>query len=193
MLKILTRTLSVAVLTALLSAPSLAQAKGKVYKVDNGHSQVLFNIQRRSAGLFYGQFLKIKGQVTLTGKTSASVSVTVDANSVFTNSKKRDAHLRSPDFFNAKQFPKIKFSCSGRGVLRRYTCKGKLTFRGVTKKKRIVFAVTKPSKDPWGNTRIGATAKLSISRKAFGMKYMSKGLGDKVSLIISLELIKAKK
>ena len=193
MFQSISRALMVAAVTALFAMPSMAQAKDRVYNVDNSHSQVLFNIRHFNAGLFYGQFLKATGTITLTGKTKAAVSVTVDAASVFTNNKKRDKHLRSPDFFNAKQFPKITFKGTARGLLRRYVTTGQLTFLGKSIKKRVIFTLTKPSKDPWGNTRIGAIAKTSISRKAFGLKYMPKGLGDKVNLIISLELIKQKK
>ncbi len=194
MFRTVTRTLFVAGVVALFAMPSLAEAK-KTFHVDNAHSQVIFSVKHLGAGLFYGQFLKVSGQLVLNGRSKSTLSVKVKAGSVFTNSKKRDKHLRGPDFFNAKQFPIISFKSTKiyKLAFGRYRAYGILSFHGVKKKIKLFFKVTKEVKDPWGNTRIGALASISIKRKAYGLKYMPKGLGNKVKLIISLELIKSKK
>ncbi|MEM1008652.1 MAG: YceI family protein, partial [Myxococcota bacterium] len=111
---------------------------------------------------------------------------------VFTANKKRDKHLRSPDFFSVKKFPKITFSSTSfkRVGKKRYMIRGKLNFHGVTKKVRIPFQLTGKGKDPWGNIRIGGYATFTIDRMAYGIKYMPKGLGRKVTLMVSLEAMR---
>src|SRR5262249_47920950 len=115
---------------------------------------------------------------------------------------KRDAHLKSPDFFDVAKFPSITFKskkvvAAGKGKLK---VTGDLTIHGVTKE--VVLDVDGPSaeqKDPWGNVRSGASATTTLNRKAFGLtwnKALETGgvvVGDEVKITIDVELTKKAK
>lgn len=177
----------------LLAVPSMTTAAPVSYTVDGSHSSVLFRIKHLNVAEFYGQFLSLKGDVVLDGNKS-SLQMEVATDSVFTNNKKRDDHLKGPDFFDAKQFPKITFKSTK--VTKRltggYNVVGDLTLRGKTKSIKFRFNVTGQGKDPWGNDRIGGHAEFTIKRSDFGITYMPKGLSENVRLIISIEGIKKK-
>tara|TARA_B100000609_G_scaffold194602_1_gene187386 strand:+ start:316 stop:1059 length:744 start_codon:yes stop_codon:yes gene_type:complete len=191
------RLLFVLVLTAFFALPAMASAA--TWKVDASHSNVLFRVQHFGAGLFYGSFRKFSGVVkTKKGKKGlrgASISMKINAASVFTNQRKRDKHLRSPDFFNAKVFKYISFKSekitqAGKKV----NIVGKLTFLGKSKAITATGRITGKGKDPWGNTRLGVHVTFTIKRSDFGAVYGLKNgaLGDNVKMIVSTELVKKK-
>lgn len=194
MSKSISRALLLVGTVVVLAVPSLATAAPVAYNVDGTHSAVLFQVKHFNAALFYGQFLSVKGDVVLDGRSNSSINVEVATDSVFTNNKKRDDHLRGPDFFDAKQFPKLSFKSTKvtKLLAGRYRVTGNLTLRGKTKVVKFFFRITGEGKDPWGNDRIGGHAELTIKRSDFGINYMPKGLSDDVKLIISLEAIKKK-
>ena len=90
---------------------SSAFAQQANYAIDNSHTSVIFSISHLGFSYCYGRFNKVEGTFSLdAAKPEASMfDVTIDTNSVDTNDKKRDQHLRGPDFFDGKQFPKITF------------------------------------------------------------------------------------
>ncbi|HFE38279.1 MAG TPA: polyisoprenoid-binding protein, partial [Gammaproteobacteria bacterium] len=105
------------------------------YKIDPGHTYPNFTISHLGFSTMHGQFAKTKGTLTydqVSGK--GSVDITIDVASIYTGHKKRDDHLRSPDFFNALEFPEITFKSrqanlgGGSG-----TVEGQLTIMGITK------------------------------------------------------------
>jgi polyisoprenoid-binding protein YceI len=119
-------------------------------------------------------------------------------NSINTREPKRDAHLKSPDFFDAAKFPTLTFKSkqiwrSG-GKLR---AKGDLTMRGVTRE--VVLDIDGPTaevKDQWGNLRFGASATTRVNRKDWGLVWnqtLETGgvmVGDEVAITIDLEATK---
>lgn len=173
---------------ATVAAPNAATAAE--FDIDSGHTFVVFNVGHFGVGKAYGMFLKTTGSFD----TSANkLDVTIDANSVFTGDKKRDDHLKGPDFFNAKQFPKITFKSkkvAAKG--NKLTITGDLSIKGKTKS--VTFEMTKigEGKDPFGNIRAGYEGKLTINRMDFGMNYMPDGLSKDVTLALAVEGIKKK-
>lgn len=170
------------------------------WEVDTAHSEVGFKVRHLAVSNVRGNFTKFSGTVKLDEKNIAnsSVVVTVDTRSVNTNNQKRDKHLRSSDFFDADRYPEMKFVStrvrkSGDGL----EVTGNLTLHGVTKP--ITLAVEGPTgevKDPWGKTRRGATARATINRQDFGLRW-SKTLetgglvvGNDVKIELEVELIK---
>jgi len=131
--------------------------------------------------------------------TKSKVDVTIDAASIDTANAKRDEHLRSPDFFDVAKYPTLKFvstkvAKAGEGRLK---VTGNLTIHGVTKE--VVLDVEGPSpavKDPWGNTKSGASATTKINRKDFGLtwnKALETGgmvVGEEVLITLEVELLK---
>jgi polyisoprenoid-binding protein YceI len=130
----------------------------------------------------------------------SKLAVRIDAASIDTREEKRDAHLRSPDFFDVAKFPTLTFKskrvekAKEKGHL---TLVGDLTIHGVTKE--VAFDVTGPSpemKTPFGTIAVGAEAKAKINRKDFGLnwnKALEAGgvlVSEDVNIDISLELSK---
>ena len=127
-----------------------------------------------------------------------SVNVDIDTTTIDTTDPKRDEHLRSPEFFDVKKFPKMTFkstevSRSGQG----YKVVGNLTIKDVTKPVTLtVDSIVKETKDPWGMVRRGTHASAKIDRKEFGLnwnKALETGgvaVGDEVTLDLEIELIK---
>ena len=180
------------------AAPTPAAVPADTYEIDAGHSTVVFAVKHLGVGKFYGRFNDMSGSFQYgSGSLDAgSVAITIASGSVDTNNKGRDRHLKNSDFFDAKQFPEIKFQgkkISGAGS-DSFTLAGDITMLGVTKP--IEFEVEKVGEgdDPWGNFRTGFVAKGSIKRTDFNMEYgLADGaLGNEVELIVSLEGVKKK-
>lgn len=174
-------------------APSNASI-GQAFKVDTGHSGAVFRIKHMDVAFFWGRFDTITGTVTPDAE-SPSFDVTIDANSVNTGSKGRDDHLRSPDFFNVKEFPSITFKSTSskrmfmqpqRGMF--YEVDGELTMHGVTKPVKAMVEWTGTADTPRGR-RCGFEAMFTVKRSDFGMNYGldQKALGDEVRLFVGIE------
>jgi polyisoprenoid-binding protein YceI len=160
------------------------------YKVDPVHSSVVFGIKHNGVTNFYGAFKEISGTVTFDAADASknSVELTVPVESIDTRSEKRDQHLKSPDFFNAKQFPAITFKSnkiesSGDS----YKISGDLTIHGVTKPITVDFKRGADGKGGQGKTVGGGEARFTIKRSDFDMKFMMGPVDDDVNLILSLE------
>jgi polyisoprenoid-binding protein YceI len=150
-----------------------------------------------------GRFGKVAGTVEFDPERpeQASIEATIDATSIDTRDEKRDAHLRSPDFFDTEKFPELTFRSkkvtrAGEGL----TVVGDLTMRGVTKEVTLeIEGPSAPQKDPWGNTRIGASATGKLQRKDWGLNWnaaLEAGgvlVGDQVKLQLEVSLIAEKK
>jgi polyisoprenoid-binding protein YceI len=132
--------------------------------------------------------------------TQSKIEALIDATSIETRDTQRDGHLKSADFLDVEKFPTLSFRSTrirraGDGEL---AVEGDLTIHGVTKK--AVFTVegpTPPTKDPWGNTRVGISATTKINRKDYGLTWNAAletgGLlvGEDVAITLEVEFIKA--
>jgi polyisoprenoid-binding protein YceI len=168
---------------------ALSASGADTYKVDPVHSSVVFGI-KHSVANFYGAFKDISGTVTFDAAdpSKSSVELTVPVESVDTRNEKRDQHLKSPDFFNAKQFPAITFKSSKiEGSGDNYKISGDLTIHGVTKPVTVDFKRGADGKGGQGKTVGGGEARFTIKRSDYDMKFMVGPLGDDVSIILSLE------
>ena len=187
--------LSLALSTVAAPTPPVAEPVAepvveKDYQVDPVHSSVLFRIKHLDVAYFYGCFKEFSGAFTLDEDhpEGSSAYLEIKAESVDSRDAKRDQHLKSPDFFNARQFPVIRFESSSvekKGKL--WTLEGDLTMRGTTREVTIPMTETGSGPDPWGGERIGFEGEVTIQRSEFGIDYAKDALGDEVKLIISLE------
>jgi polyisoprenoid-binding protein YceI len=165
------------------------------YEIDPDHSQVNFKI-RHLVTKVQGKFQKFQGNFDYNPKDSKAnkAVVAIQTASINTGVTKRDEHLRSPDFFDAKKFPEIKFESTS-ADLSSSTGKisGNLTMHGVTKPVTFDVEVGGQAKDPWGNQRAGFTATTKVNRKDFGLNWNktleSGGLlvGDDVEIEMNVE------
>lgn len=196
-LALLTLGTGAAVAAFSLSSPSPAVAQpataaapassSATFSVDAVHSSVIFKIKHMGVSNFYGTFKDTSGTFSL--GDSASVDVTVKADSVDSRNSKRDDHIKSPDFFNAKEFPNITFKASGikKGADGAYAGKGDLTFRGVTKPVTLTITPTGTGKGQGGKEIAGFETRFTIKRSDFGNSSMVGPLSDEVDLIVALE------
>jgi polyisoprenoid-binding protein YceI len=175
---------------ALFSTGALADT----YNIDLAHSSAHWTAKHFGVGLTKGRFNDMAGTFTLDAKNPAAnkVEITVKTDSVDSNQTKRDQHLKSPDFFDAKQFPTLSF-VSERVVVKpdgNLDVTGKLTLHGVTK--QVTFTAVKigEGKDPFGGYRAGYTASFVVKRSEYGMKFMLDGVSDDITLDIALEGVK---
>jgi polyisoprenoid-binding protein YceI len=117
--------------------------------------------------------------------------LTIKAGSIDTANPKRDGHLKSPDFFNVKQYPTIVFkSTAVKAIKDGYEVTGGLTMHGVTKS--VSFRLTGGAKAefPKGVHRTGFSTELVLKRSDFGMDRFTQALGDDVHIAISFEGVK---
>lgn len=166
---------------------------GDSYKVDPVHSSVVFSIKHFGVTEFYGGFKQISGSVTFdpADPSKSSVELTVPVESVETRNEKRDQHLKSPDFFNAKQFPTLTFKSNKiEGTGDTYKVNGDLTIHGITKPIMVDFKKGADGKGGQGETRGGGETRFTIKRSDYDMKFMTGPVGDDVNIILSLEGIK---
>lgn len=163
------------------------------FKIDPVHSSVIFSIKHLGVTDFYGRFNDVSGTVVFdkADPSKSSVEVTVPVESVDTNNEKRDQHLKSPDFFNAKQFPMIIFkSKTVETSGDTYKVTGELTLHGVTKPVTLDIKKVSEAKGMEGEIRGGGQTRFTIKRSDFGMNFMQGALGDDVTVFLSLEGIK---
>jgi polyisoprenoid-binding protein YceI len=169
------------------------------YDIDPTHSSAHFSVRHMMITNVKGEFTKVKGTVTFDRENpgASKVEATIDVASLHTRDEQRDSHLKSPDFFDAANFPEIKFvstSVEPDGN-DEYLMKGDLTIRGVMH--TVTFQVEGPTpeaKDPWGNLKAGATADGKINRKDFGLAWnvaLETGgvlVGEEVKINLEVEL-----
>jgi polyisoprenoid-binding protein YceI len=183
MRKLLKSAMAVAVMGLAMATSVRAQE----FKLDTVHTAVYFAVGHlNNTSITYGRFNDVEGAFTLGEK--ASFEFTVKAESIDTNYKKRDDHLRGPDFFNVKQFPLITFkSKSAKKEGNVYVVEGELTLLSQTKPITIKLTQGPEGKDPWGNHRTGLSTEFTIKRTDYGMTHMVGPAGDEVKLFISFE------
>lgn len=193
------KRLLVAITTVItLALPIVASASS--WSIDPDHSTVGFKARHLMVSNVKGNFGKYTGTVDLNEKdiSKSHVQVTIDTTSINTNVQKRDDHLKSADFFDVAAFPTMTFvskkiTRAGKNKLK---VTGDLTLHGVTRQVTLdMEALSKESKDPWGNIRRGTTASTTINRKDFGLawnKALETGgvmVGDNITITLDIEMI----
>lgn len=162
--------LALAVLLSVL--PTAVQAD--TYRIDPSHSSVSFSVRhmmisavRGSFGGFSGMFTYSKGE-----PTEWRVEAEIRTASVNTHDERRDAHLRNPDFFDVDQFPTMTFASTGvEAHGGAYRLHGDLTMLGVTRPVVLDLEFSGAVTDPWGNPRVGFSARGKLDRKDWGMTW----------------------
>ena len=171
------------------STPVLAEAED--YTIDGVHSVMLFRIKHLGVSYFHGRFNEMSGSFTFDESDPAKCKfdVTVKADSVDTNSARRERHLKSPDFLNAKQFPFITFkSKEVKSVGKdRYEVTGDLTLHGETKTVTVEMERVGSGTSPRFGYRTGFEAVFTIKRSDFGMDFMLQALSDEIRITVSFE------
>ena len=178
-------TLPVAISALLLVA---VEVRADDYTVDLEHSSILFKINHWGVSDTWGRFNEFSGKLTVDGRQPKALEMTVKAETIDTNSKKRDDHLRGPDFFNAEQFPEITFKSKALRKLdgNKYEAKGTLALHGESKE--ITVPLERIGSGPGMNDhRTGFEAVFTIRRSDFGITFAEGILGEDVRMTVAIE------
>jgi len=172
------------------------------YKIDPAHSSAQFVVRHMMITNVRGAFSSVQGALEYDANNpqESRVDVTIDTAKINTLDEQRDSHLKSPDFLDVAQYPTITFK--SRKIARtgddEWKITGDLTIHGVTKE--VVLTTEGPTpegKDPFGNTRIGASASTKIKRSDFGLTWnaaLETGgilIGDDVKIELEISAIRA--
>lgn len=169
--------------------PSFAAAADN-YEADPVHSSVVFRIKHVDVAYFWGRFNGIKGNFMLDAEKpeNSALQFQVEVKAIDTGNAKRDEHLRSPDFFNAAQFPTISFkSTSVKKAGDRYEVTGDLTMLGVTKPLTVSLEKTGEADTKQMGHRMGFETTFTLKRSEWGMTKFMEMLGDEVKMVVSVE------
>ncbi|RDI95716.1 YceI family protein [Meiothermus sp. QL-1] len=170
------------------------------WNLDSSHSTVAFSVRHMGVFTVRGQFKRLRGTVkTDSNGVPQQIEAFIEAASIETGEPQRDAHLRSPDFLDAENYPEIRFSSRQIEPLgeRRYRVLGDLTIRGVTRPVSFEAEVSPSLKDPWGFVRTGASASGVLNRKEFGLtwnqvlEFGALLVGEEVRFTLDVEAVAA--
>ncbi len=194
------RSLCSVIAVAAITLPAIAGAS--TWQIDPAHTSAQFAVRHMMVSTVRGTLGPVAGTLTLDDAdvTKSSIAATLDVSGIDTREPKRDAHLKSPDFFDAATYPTIKFTSKRITKVgeAKFQIAGDLTIHGVTKEVVLdVEGLPTPFKDPMGNVRMGGAATTKLNRKDFGLtwnKALDGGgllVGDEVLVTIDIELTKA--
>ncbi len=170
------------------------------WKIDTSHTRAGFSVRHMMITNVHGQFENVTGTVNFNEQDPAlsSVDVQIDVASLTTRDEKRDAHLRSADFFDVEKHPYLTFKSTRVEKLGpdhgRLT--GDLTIRGATHAVALDVEYNGQAKSPWGSTSAGFTARAKVNRKDFGLNWnvaLEAGgvlVSDTVNIEIEAEIVK---
>lgn len=179
---------------ALSAAAFAATPPAGNYKIDPAHSVAYFEVGHMGGiSRFMGRFNDMAGDLVVDAPEKSKLKVDIKTDSIDTKHEGLDKHLKSPDFFNAVQFPTMTFSstavtlnAAGEG-----TVAGNLTLHGVTKPVTFKLKQIGTGKGMKGETRAGYVATTTIKRTDFGIAYGVPGAAtDEVDLHINIEAVK---
>jgi len=185
----------------LVAAVPAMPAQSTSWRIDPLHSSAQFSVRHMMISTVRGQFGGVKGEIVYdpANPDKASVNATIDCSTVNTGEPKRDADLKSPEFFDVKQYPVMKFKSTevDAAVAGKLKVKGTLTINAVSRPVVLdLEGPTPPIRDTQGREKIGVSAATKISRKEFGILYnpiMETGgvaVSDEVSIVLDIELIR---
>ena len=163
------------------------------YEIDTAHSMILFRAKHMGITYNYGRFNEFTGKLTIdeTDISKSTIEFEVKTASVDTANEKRDQHLRSSDFFSAKQFPVITFKSTkvsmkeGKEDMLEIT--GDLELLGVKKSITVDVEITGKAKGRQGEPLMGFESIFTIKRSEFGMTYGAGAVSDDIRLIVTIE------
>jgi polyisoprenoid-binding protein YceI len=145
------------------------------WRIDGAHSTAGFSVKHMMVSTVHGSFGKVSGVITYDGKDPSTIAVdaTIDTASITTNNERRDADLRSPNFFDVANNPTITFkskkaTAAGAG---KFTLVGDLTMHGVTKEVTLAGEGPSAPMNAGRNIVIGASASTTINRQDWGITW----------------------
>lgn len=177
----------------------LAKLTPGAWNIDASHSSVTFVARHLVVSKVRGRFDTFSGVITVAeDRLQSKVDATIEVGSINTSDESRDGHLKSPDFFDAGQFPTITFATTSvRADGDDYVLVGDLTIKGNTRPVELELEFGGVESDPWGGTRAGFSAETEINRKDWGLEWnvvLETGgalVGEKIKIQLDIEAVKA--
>ncbi len=171
------------------------------YKIDPSHSEVSFKVKHLMISTVTGQFSSFDAgfQSESTDFSDASIRFDADINSISTNNSQRDEHLKSADFFDAAQYPKLQFVSTGMRKTdeKNFLLDGELSMHGITKPLTLEVEYAGRMTDPYGNEKHGFEINGKINRKDFGLNWSAITeaggvvVSDDIKIAVNAQFIKA--
>ncbi len=165
---------------------------------DPMHSFVRFSVKHLGISFVEGSFKKFEGEYTAVKDDLSDIttSFSVDVSSISTGVEQRDTHLKSADFFDADQYPVMRFTSSSFKKVsgNKYTLTGQLTIKDVTKTVKFDVEYGGRANDNSGAIRSGFTARTKINRLDYGISYDTGGttIAKDVAIVLHLEFVEAR-
>lgn len=171
----------------------------KLWAIDEAHTSVEFSVRHMMVAKVKGVFTSFTADISAdpSDLTTAEIEFNVDLNSIDTRNSDRDNHLRSADFFDVDNHPQMTFKATK--IVKtdddEYEMTGDLTILGITKTEKFKVTYEGQGKDPWGNLKVGFSAKGSIDRSDYGMVFNSAletggvMIGEKVKINLDIEAV----
>jgi len=170
------------------------------WTLDPIHSELGFKIKHLMISNVSGSFKNFSAKVSMEGTDfrTATIRLSADVTSIFTNNEQRDAHLRTSDFLEAEKYPELGFQSTKIVKVddETFTLHGDLTLKGITKPVQLNVEYNGVTKDPWGGERAGFLVTGKIKRADWGVNYngvLETGgvvLGEEVKIISEIQLVK---
>jgi polyisoprenoid-binding protein YceI len=175
---------------------TLTIAPAGTWNLDPIHSRVDFEVSYL-AGTFKGHFNEIAAELTVDDER-ATLEGSTKVASIDVNEENLSAHLQSPDFFDAEQYPQLRVTAEdirldGDGQV---SVDGELTIKGVTQPVTVTGTVTAPMTDPYGNERVGLNLTTKVDRTSFGIDWNNPlpngepSLANDVTILAELQFVK---
>lgn len=170
------------------------------WTLDPAHSSVDFSVKHMMIANVKGSFTAFDAVIEADPKdlTTADISLTIDSASIDTKNEDRDNHLKSQDFFDVENYPKINFKATNivKNGEDEYSVTGDLTIKDTTKQETLTVEFEGTGIDPWGNTKAGFNVTGSISRNDYGLTWNSTLetggvlVGDKIKISLDVQASK---
>jgi polyisoprenoid-binding protein YceI len=188
-------------MTQLMTEQGMVRVPAGTWTVDPDHSSVAFEVKHMMISTVRGHFREFGGTLEAAEDDPANSRIDGGAKvaSIDTGNPERDAHLRSPDFFDAERYPEIHYASTRIRHVEggTYRVTGELTIKDITQEVEMVASVEGSGVDPWGNERVGIRVRGTIDRKDFGLTWqqpLARGgvlVGEQVTVMIDVSAVRA--
>ena len=179
-----------------------ATATAASYAIDPAHSSIDFAVRHLMISKVRGSFTAVSGTIAVPASSLVPTSVVaeIETASIATREPQRDAHLKSPDFFNVEAFPAIRFASTSivANSATEFTLTGTLEILGTSRPVTLAAEVAGNGTDPWGNDRVAYEATTRINREDFGLSYnqaLETGgvlVGKEIDITLNIEAVLVK-
>jgi polyisoprenoid-binding protein YceI len=188
-------------MTQLQTEAGMVRVPAGTWQVDPAHSSVAFEVKHMMIATVRGIFGEFDGllEAAEDDPSNSRAWGRVMVASIDTGNAERDAHLRSPDFFDVERHPEMRFESTGIRHVEggTYAVTGDLTIKDQTREVEVAAVVEGAAEDPWGNERVGVSIRGEIDRTDFGLTWQQAlaagGLlvGEEVRILIDVSAVRA--